>query len=815
MSTTVTGHEVPAPEIERAGVAGRGRRAGAAAAGPLLISASVLFALRGFAFRPLLTNRHVDLLGFWLPRFAYLGRTLASGHLPLWNPFEMAGFRFAADPQSGWLYVPAMLFFSLLSAGTGMRALIVFNPLLAGLGLYAFLRAEGLSRPAATVGGLALAMLMASSYMAISIPFAGFLAWTTVVLLGASGFRRTRHVSRRLAWLALSAFGWSQVASAHMSHGLVMSTMFVVAYLGVWALVEVRRGRLRPAPAAAWTIGFLSFLPLASLAILVPRLGFIGASSLQAGYTAVDATKGTPGIGAQAILTSGLWSGWPLTYSVTPGPYLGAVTLLAIPLAARARRWRPLVWAFGGAFALSYVLTLDALVSAGWFRALMLRLPFGDVYLHYPGRLWFLSMIAFPVLGAVGVQGLLDEPLPWRRLLRWLAPGAALFLAVPLVLGGHLVRYWVFAAIAPAAGLALARLGSRRGAVLLVGLLAADLLGNAVYANVYRGGTVFSGLETGHFPDQVIVPQPLRFPDLPELQFLAPKPFVDTLRQTQDRYLTWAPPAAYYQKGYLFTQKPTDWPALVMERGTLFGVHDVLGYNPVQLPRYWTYIRAVDRLSVFYNASVLNQPTLSDVRLLGVRYLIVPQGVTPALPGTVVSAGGGYQLVQLYGWEPRVSVVPTWKVVPGADALNEVRPQGFDPAATAVLERDPGITMDPEGRAGTATYSEVTPEDVRISVDAAAPSIVVIRNVYDPGWTATVDGGTAKVLAADYLDQGVAVPAGAHEIRLVYRDPAIRRGLIWSALVWFILVVAIASAAVVERRGRTITPPPDAGVGAP
>ena len=144
----------------------------------------MLFALRGFVFHPLLTNQHPDILAFWLPRLTFLGRSLASGHIPLWNPFEMLGYRFAADPQSGWLYAPPMLLFSALSPGAAIRSLIVFNPMLAGLGLFWFLRKEGLSRLFATVGGLCLAMIMTTSEMAIELPFAGFLGWTTIVLVG-------------------------------------------------------------------------------------------------------------------------------------------------------------------------------------------------------------------------------------------------------------------------------------------------------------------------------------------------------------------------------------------------------------------------------------------------------------------------------------------------------------------------------------------------------------------------------------------------------------------------------------------------------
>src|SRR5438093_10893110 len=209
-----------------------------AVAGPLLIVGCSLFALRGFAFHPLITNRHPDILGFWLPRFAFLGRSLRDGQIPLWNPYEMAGYRFAADPQSGWLAVTPMALFTWLSSGAAMRAMIVFHPIAAGLGLWWFLRKEGLRPMPATVGGLSLAMLMSTSQMAISMPFAGFLAWTTLLLVGASGYRQAARPSRRLAWLALGAFAWSQVATAHMSHGLVMATLLVGAYLFVWAKRE-------------------------------------------------------------------------------------------------------------------------------------------------------------------------------------------------------------------------------------------------------------------------------------------------------------------------------------------------------------------------------------------------------------------------------------------------------------------------------------------------------------------------------------------------------------------------------------------------
>ncbi|MBI3647540.1 MAG: hypothetical protein HY240_02090 [Actinobacteria bacterium] len=785
------------------GSARRGPRWLRAAAGPALIGTCVLFALRGFAFSPLLSNQHPDLLSFWLPRFSFLGRSLAAGHVPLWNPFEMTGTRYLADPQSGWLYAAPMLLFSPLSPGAAMRAFIVFDPLLAGLGAYWFLRKEQLPRVAATAGGLALAMPMATSITALAMPFAGAIAWTTLVLVGASGYRQAERPAGRLAWLGFAALAWSQVASAHMSHGLGMATLLVAAYLTAWGVAAVRTREKGLGRAAAEVAGFLAFLPLASLAVFLPRLAMISSSSLHAGYGAL-AEERPAGLQDLAIKANGVWAAWPLALGSAPGAFAGAVSLLSIPLALRSRRFAPLVWAFGLSSLLTYALTLSLLVTAGWFRALVLKVPYGDVYLHNPGRLRYVWMMAAPVLGAIGIAALLERPPGRATLLRWLGAGTAIFLAIPLVMGGNPVRFVTLAIGIAAATPVFLATGRRWGPVALVGLLSLELVGSAVYSQVYQGGTIYTGLEGGDHPN--LVPQVLRWPDVPEQAFLRPTAFVRILEGTQDRYLTWVQPAAYFEKGYLFAQDPRDWPALTMERGTLFGIHDVLGYNPVQLVRYWSYVRETNRLSVFYNASVINEPTLADVRLLGVRYLIVPvgQSLPPGLTGLPVATADGYDLVEVDGWEPRVSVVPEWTVASGPDAaFRVVVDPGFDPAQEAVLEADPGIQPLPGGRPGSASYAEVTPEDVRVTVDALAPSIVLVRNDWDAGWTATVDGKPAPVLPADGFRQGVPVAPGPHEIRLRYRDPTIGRGLAASAVVWGLWAAGLGLAL---RRRRPPSP---------
>jgi hypothetical protein len=779
-----------------------------AAAGPTLIVGSVLFALRGIAFLPNLSDQHPDILSNWLPRSCMLGRAIADGHVPLWNPFEMSGTWFAADPQSGWLSLPMMTSSWVFGCSGGLRALIVLNPILAGLGLFWFLRKEGLGRIAATAGGVSLSMAVSASILAVSLPFAGTLAWTPFILVGASGFF-ARAGWRRLGWLALAAFAWGQVATSHLSHGLVMATGLAVAYVLARAIREVRRGTLRIGAVAGWSVAFLLFLPVANLAILVPHFAVLARSSLADGYGSFGGTVArlTGGEEAIPIPDSGIWGAWPLALASTPGGYVGAAVLLFVPFALRDAARRYLVVALCAVAALAYLLTNTVLVGAEWFRSFALSLPFGDVYLHNPSRLRYLAFLIVPALGAIGIQWVLDHRPAFGDAMRWIGAGLAVFLVFPLLMGALVVRLTIFviASVAVVGVVwALAR-GRRWAPVVLCAVLGAELLASAIWSSMYRGGTVYLGLESG--THAALVAAPLRWPDVDVHEYLSPGPIARALRRSgisDGRYLAWIRPDAYFNKGYLFTRKESDWPALLIGRSVLFEVPDTLGYSPVQIPGYWAYVHATNRLPVFYNAAVIQIPRLTDLRLLGVRYLIVPQGIPSPLPrgvsGRTVETEGAYRLVEIDDAEPRASVVPSWTVVSGERAaLDAVLEPGFDPAAVAVLETDPGSIPSASSTTGTAVYREVAPEDVRIGVEASAPSILLVRNAWDEGWSATLDGRSVPVLRTDGFLQGIALPPGRHEVRLAYREPAIGTGLALSGIAWLGFAVALVFVIV---RGR-------------
>ena len=60
-----------------------------------------------------------DTDAFYAPFAAFLHDRLSHGDFPLWNPFAFSGQPWAADPQSGVLYPPALVSYGLFAPATG------------------------------------------------------------------------------------------------------------------------------------------------------------------------------------------------------------------------------------------------------------------------------------------------------------------------------------------------------------------------------------------------------------------------------------------------------------------------------------------------------------------------------------------------------------------------------------------------------------------------------------------------------------------------------------------------------------------------
>ena len=77
--------------------------------------------------------------------------------------------------------------------------------------------------------------------------------------------------------------------------------------------------------------------------------------------------------------------------------------------------------------------------------------------------------------------------------------------------------------------------------------------------------------------------------------------------------------------------------------------------------------------------------------------------------------------------------------------------------------------------------TEPAPDRVAIEVTLQRPGIVVLADIFDPGWRLSIDGRPAPILRANLLMRAAAVAAGSHTLVFTYRPASVRIGA-WISL---------------------------------
>ena len=213
----------------------------------VLAGITVLVAWNRLAFDSWLTR--FDLFTFFLPWYTFLGERLRDFAIPGWNPHLFSGTPFAGDPESGWMYLPAMLFFSLLAPLAAFKGMVAFQLAVAALSTYVFARVLGMAAMASLVAAVVYLtgpFLHWNTYCCLI--FGQFGAWIPLALLGIElSLRAARWRDRIAAWF-LGGFAISQMLAGWVGEGWLYAILLPAAYIAYRALISppARVTPLRP-----------------------------------------------------------------------------------------------------------------------------------------------------------------------------------------------------------------------------------------------------------------------------------------------------------------------------------------------------------------------------------------------------------------------------------------------------------------------------------------------------------------------------------------------------------------------------------------
>ncbi|CAN5728015.1 hypothetical protein BH23CHL3_BH23CHL3_08860 [soil metagenome] len=751
--------------------------------------------------------RH-DLLAFFLPWLGSLGDRLGASDIPSLNPYVFSGSPFAGDPESGWMYLPAMLVFPFFEVTVAYKLMILLLLVIAGTSTYVLARVIGYS-------------VVAALFSAVAFEFGPFLfgqtdcctvgtktsAFFPLAFLGVELALRSKTWPTRLAAWVLGGFAISQMFPAWLGQGVVNALILVAAWVVFRTLItppetgwnmRERVTQMVTTGPAVLVIGLL----LGSAGLL-PRLA-ANAESNNAGGT----YENTPGAGSYPFHT--LASALRSIMTDAPnsrGTSVWGIVLILMVLAVFLMRRRSVI----PFFAVVAVVIPALAMGVPFISDLLYLLPlYEQIHSHSPGRVFWL----YPFIPAM-LAGAAVNDLPRMSSMR----GRWLFAVIPLALvalagrymetEGNLVLgawYWTTAILA----------------TVLVIVVAAvpPALDQVDRRRIVHGASVALVALAFLLPNGLDIVKTLREDDPPpgELVMWGNDPWMqglieESLREDdpggageflQERQAS-EPPFRFIAYGGMYhpdtirrsyPQRRLE-PAMVEilqnSRAMRLELETTQGYNPLQPLLYQEFIHALNGQQQDYHFANLlytgvNSPLLD---LLNVRYIVVDRNIPEnrddhlalAQIRTEVYRDEDVIIYESPTVQPRAWMVYDVRSSDDQMGLARLASGEVDGAEVAYVKGEPPTVSPPPGGAEPdVTVASWSPDGMTLDVTHSGEGLLVVSQVYSEGWKATVDGEEVNVLQTDHALLGIPVGPGEHSIHLHYEPDSLALGLWISGL---------------------------------
>jgi hypothetical protein len=704
-----------------------------------------------------------DFGAFGYPLAYYHREAFWRGELPLWNPLNNCGLPFLAQWNTLTLY-PLSLFYLLFPLSWSLGVFNLGHLFLAGLGMYFLARQWTGNSLAASLAGLAFAfngLTWQSLMWPNNIVALGWMPWVVWAVE-----RAWREGGRRVIVAALAG-------AMQMLSGAPEIIFLTWAFAGVWWLAGlISTANSRASIFARFALALLLVTALAA-AQLLPFLDLLAHSHRDTGFG--DSAWSMPASGLANYLvplfrcTANKQGVFGQVDQYWTASYYAGIGTVALALLAVWRARDKTVWLAAAVAAWSLLMALgDHGLIYPALKAVFPQLGF----MRFPIKFVALATLLIPLLTAHALARLQALPSQdWPRERKRLAILALVFSGLILAIvwtawkfprpsedlaatcwnAGTRVFFLVFIlatlGLLPRAARPKTQLLAR---ALLLALVWLDVGAHAPKINPMVERWVYEpGLARANFKwDSQIGPGESRAFETPEAQ--------STVM-------------------FRFVKKASD--DFIGRRLSLIGDCNLLDDVPKVDGFYSLYLRESNAVLDQLARSANDPPGLLD--FLGVSQISNPTNALDWVPR------GSYLPMVTAGQKPVFADDRTALAALLAPDFNPRRVVYLPPEAAGLLTVSNASTVKVVSRQFSA-------QKIRLEIEADAPAIMAVAQSFSHCWRAYVDGRSTRIWRANYGFQALEIPAGHHEVKLVYADRSFFCGsalslgaLLFCGLAWF------------------------------
>ncbi len=727
----------------------------------------------------------LDAVQQFYPWRLYASRQIRHGVVPLWTPHMLSGAPFVGNNQSAIFYPETWVHYVIPPLKALGWATLMFL-IIAGSGMYAFLRVIGLRPLPSTLGAITFMLngFFVGWMLFPSVRSVG--GWLPVMLLGFEKAVRTR----RNEWLGVTAAATGmQFLAGHLqisAYVLIAFTLYVSARILGLLIDRADVGRLMRLAAlavAALVVGGLLAGGQLGPTLEFTRLNYrVAGLSYQAQLSHALAPPqlllglmpdiyGNPADGNHWGADLNTW--WGRAYRVysESACYFGVAPLVlaiaGLVVGPRRQSW----------FWLALLVIALALAFGTPMNAVLYHLVPGYEQLSGIGRAVLLACTAGAVLAALGCEAVMSATEQGRDPTRAVSAVCVVLLVAGLA-GGLAV--WVFTGSLEAAGMVgvgtytLAQIG--RFAALLVAAWALVIWAARSNAGLaWWAVALLVAVDLGVFM-QKLTPEG-------RTEYLDLQPDVVTVMQQEPG------PVRMASVGPDFLNR------MAPNTQMIFDLQSVQGSESLIYAPYYRLLTAAQSERYGFEQIDPAHPLLD---LMAVRFLAATVDVEA--PGWRPAGSFETRLYENGQATPRAFLAREIVAHPDQDIVF---------AAVTAEDADPlviNVTADvassgPVPHDGWVRITDYQANSVRVDGEMPAGAWLVLADVAYPGWRAFVDGVEAPIIPADLVRRAVYLPKGARSVRFVYLPASFTVGM-FAALTALGALTALAAAVVVGGRVR-------------